>query len=116
MEDLDLKTVGKRFKEIYGADGVASDGRRYGDIPDEEVASLYIRKNGVDKAFATLGLGDPDAAKEAKKQGASLRKEFSRESKALGFKEVQSAYNKVSEATETGAGDLTIVYSYIKSL
>lgn len=51
-----------------------------------------------------------------KKQAATLRKEFNTETKSLGFKEIQNSWNKVRNAQETGAGDLTIVYSYIKAL
>src|SRR3990167_2921377 len=60
--------------------------------------------------------GDETTDKETKKQAATLRKEFNSEAKNLGFKEVQSSWQKVSNANKTGAGDLSIVYSFIKAL
>src|SRR3990167_233570 len=60
--------------------------------------------------------GDESTDKETKKQAATLRKEFNSEAKNLGFKEVQSSWQKVSNANKTGAGDLSIVYSFIKAL
>jgi len=53
---------------------------------------------------------------QGKKDAAALRKEFSTETKNLGFQELQNSWNKVQNAGEGGAGDLTIVYSYIKAL
>lgn len=50
------------------------------------------------------------------KEAAQLRKEFSAETKNLGFEEAQKSWNKASSAQKTGAGDLTIIYSYIKAL
>jgi hypothetical protein len=53
---------------------------------------------------------------QGKKDATALRKEFSTETKNLGFQELQNSWNKVQNAGEGGAGDLTIVYSYIKAL
>ena len=54
--------------------------------------------------------------KETKKQAVALRKEFSQETKNLGFEIIRDSWLKVQNAGDTGAGDLTIVYSYIKAL
>lgn len=53
---------------------------------------------------------------QGKKDATNLRKEFSTETKNLGFQELQNSWQKVQSAPTTGAGDLTIVYSYIKAL
>lgn len=50
------------------------------------------------------------------KSAASLRKEFSKETKDLGFEEARKSWQKAKSAQKTGAGDLTVIYSYIKAL
>ena len=51
-----------------------------------------------------------------KKESVALRKEFSSETKNLGFETMRDSWQKVQKAGETGSGDLTVVYSYIKAL
>ena len=118
--ELDLNAVGKKVKEIYGVDGIAKDGRSYGQIPDEELGSLYLRKHGVDKAIATLGLENPEEKQKEeeskKKQSASLRSEYRKDPQTKSFLEVQKQWNNMQSAGETGGGDISIMYSYIKML
>lgn len=114
--ELDLEAIGKRFKEVYGADGVAADGRKYFTIPDKEIASMYIRKNGVDKAYATLGLEDPKKVQENAKAAATLRKQLGDEPTTKSFQELKKQWENMQSAGETGAGDISIMYSYIKML
>lgn len=52
----------------------------------------------------------------SKKESVTLRKEFSKESKDLGFQDAQKSWTRASTADKTGAGDLTVIYSYIKAL
>lgn len=52
----------------------------------------------------------------SKPDAAKLRQEFSAETKNLGFESIQQSYEKSKTAQRTGAGDLTIIYSYIKAL
>ena len=102
--------VGKKVKETWPT-GVASDGRKYIDIPDAELGAKFILANG-DKGLQSLGLSTADTSKET----ANLRKEFTSQTKELGFEEFRRSWNKVTGAEKTGAGDLTILYSYIKAL
>lgn len=103
-------TVGKKLKEIY-PDGIAKDGRSYAEISDAEIGSMFILKNG-DKGITSLGLSTTSDNKEA----GALRKEFTQKSKELGFQDMQKSWNKVQNADKNAAGDLTVIYSYIKAL
>jgi hypothetical protein len=51
-----------------------------------------------------------------KKEAAKLRAEYSKETKATGFPEIQKQYKNVQSAGEGGAGDISVMYSYIKIL
>lgn len=46
----------------------------------------------------------------------NLRKEFRDETKDLDFKELRSSYDKINAARETAAGDLSLIFSYMKLL
>jgi hypothetical protein len=114
--ELDLEAIGKRFKEVYGGDGVAADGRKYSSIPDKEIASMYIRKNGVDKAYATLGLEDPKKTQEGAKAAATLRQKLGDETTTKSYQELKKQWDNMQSAGDGGAGDISVMYSYIKML
>ena len=61
-----------------------------------------------DKIYPAAG-GDTKAA-------ATLRQEFSKETKAGGYPELRKQWENMKMAGETGAGDISIMYSYIKML
>ena len=50
------------------------------------------------------------------KDAATLRKEFAKETKDSNFRLAQDAYKRTKEVPNTGAGDLSLIYSYIKAL
>ena len=99
---MDPALIGKKIKELYP---------QYAKVDDALLGQKFMLKHG-DKGLQSLGLSTTDNTKES----ATLRKEFSKETKDLGFKELQSSWDKVSNAEKTGAGDLTVIYSYIKAL
>lgn len=109
--NIDIVAVGKKLKEIYPT-GIASDGRSYLDMPDEELGSKYILKNG-DKGLVALGMekkgGDT-------KEAATLRKELNALQEIKDFKNVQDSWQRASTSPNDGSGDLTLLYSYIKAL
>src|SRR3990167_939318 len=107
---IDIKKVGSRVKQIYPT-GVASDGRRYIDIPDEEIGSKFLLKNG-DKGLQAIGFANAGDTKEA----ATLRKEFNALQEIKDFKNARDSWNRASEVPNDGSGDLTLIYSYIKAL
>jgi hypothetical protein len=76
----------------------------------------YNREYTYQKDIASV---ESDRLKEVankKKTASSLRKEFSKETNSVGFLNAQKSYDTAIKAPKTGAGDLTIIYSYIKSL
>ena len=99
---MDPATIGKKLKQMYP---------QYQSVDDATLGSKYILKHG-DKGLQALGMSTTDSSKDA----ANLRKEFTAQSKELGYRDLQNAWNKVQSAEKTGAGDLTILYSYIKAL
>jgi hypothetical protein len=62
---VDPKLVGQKMKQIWKND-VAKDGRKYADIPDEELGAMFIMKNGTAKLPA-LGISTDDKSGEATK-------------------------------------------------
>lgn len=108
---MDPKIVGKKLKEIYPND-VAKDGRRYSDIPDAEIGAMFVLKHG-DKAYTALGIAKEE---DNGKDTATLRKEFAKESKDSNVKLIQDAYSRIKDVPNTGSGDLSLLYSYIKAL
>ena len=61
---MDPASVGKKIKE-NSPDGVASDGRRYVDIPDAELGTKFLLKHG-DKGLMALGISKEEAEKSGK--------------------------------------------------
>lgn len=59
------KLVGQRMKTIW-KDDIAKDGRKYADIPDEELGAMFIMKNGTTKLPA-LGISANDKSGDAEK-------------------------------------------------
>jgi len=53
---------------------------------------------------------------ESKKQAATLRKEFMTQADTQGFQTIKAAWEKMQGAGQTGGGDISIMYSYIKML
>ena len=101
---MDLKAVGQKVKQIYP---------EYNDISDEQLGLKFITKYGKDEnAMAALGVQGTGDVKEA----ANLRKEFAKETKDSNFKFVQDAYRRTKDVPNTGAGDLSLIYSFIKAL
>src|SRR3990167_10856070 len=107
---IDIKKVGSRVKQIYPT-GVASDSRRYIDIPDEEIGSKFLLKNG-DKGLQAIGLANAGDTKQA----AQLRKEFNALQEIKDFKNARDSWNRARDVPNDGSGDLTLIYSYIKAL
>ncbi len=56
-----------------------------------------------------------NSAEKAKLEG-ELRKEFETRTKELGTREVQSAYQKIKNTTDNGAGDISLIVAYMKML
>lgn len=56
-----------------------------------------------------------NSAEKAKLE-AELRKEFETRTKELGTREVQSAYEKIKNTTDNGAGDISLIVAYMKML
>ena len=101
---MDLTAVGKKVKQIYP---------EYADISDEQLGLKFITKYGKDEnTMAALGVQGTGDSKEA----ANLRKEFAKETKDSNFRLAQDAYKRTQEVPNTGAGDLSLLYSYIKAL
>lgn len=65
MGAVNPQTVGQKMKQVWKT-GIAKDGRRYLDIPDEELGAMYILKNG-DKGLQALGISPDDKSAEADK-------------------------------------------------
>lgn len=75
-----------------------------------------IAKTDPQTALSLTQQGIKPKATGDTKETAALRKEFAQEAQKVGFKEIQNSWNKVQSAGKTGAGDLTVLYSYIKAL
>ena len=110
--NVDIASVGKKVKQIYPT-GIASDGRRYADMSDEEIGSKYLLKNG-DKGLTALGMST-DTQTDTK-ETASLRKEFHNLKEIKDYKNVLDSWNRAKAVPDDGSGDLTLLYSYIKAL
>ena len=106
----DPAIIGAKVKQTW-PNGVANDGRTYSQIPDAEIGSMYLLKNG-DKGLQALGFSTTDSSKAA----AALRKDFTAQSKELGYQNALDSWNRASEVPNDGSGDLTLLYSYIKAL
>jgi len=101
--------VGKKIKQMYP---------EYAKYPDEVVGQKYILKYG-DKGLQSLGMPtatDEEAQKESQKQSVALRKEYRGDPQTKAFLELQKQWNNMVSAGEGGAGDISIMYSYIKML
>jgi len=82
----------------------------------QRVAVQDLLRSGGKNISKIKALSEFVAPQGDKKAAASLRKEFSAETKKIGFPTLQTTWQQVKHAADTGAGDLTIVYSYIKAL
>lgn len=65
---MDPITIGQKVKKTY-LTGVAKDGRAYKDIPDNELGSMYLLKNG-DQGIKALGIDPVKAAQQSKAAAA----------------------------------------------
>jgi len=107
----DLVAIGKKVKELYGTMNSATDGRLISTIPDAEAGSMFILKNGVDK-LAALGINPTGGASAVN----SLGDDYYKETIGTGFTEINKQWTNMETAGTGGAGDISIMYSYIKML
>lgn len=103
---MDLAFLGKKIKELYPS-GISGDGRKYSDIPDQELGQKYIINNGVSKAldlveksdkFGKIANPTPDpkvieAQAQAEDEQASMDLYFSNQ-KAVGPNYIQDLAKK----------------------
>lgn len=106
---MDPAEVGRTLKKAYP---------EYADMTDEQVGIKYLTKYG-DKGLQALGMStktSEESQAQLDKDAATLRKEYNGLEETKAFKEIQKQWNNMQSAGEGGAGDISIMYSYIKML
>lgn len=102
-------------------------GQKYitGRSLEEHAQALQKAKMARDKKAVTSITDDFDREfqyqkeynpTDTSKNAANLRKEFAKETKDSNFRLAQDAYKRTKDVPNTGAGDLSLIYSYIKAL
>jgi hypothetical protein len=94
--------IGAKLKQMYP---------QYAGIDDAILGQKYLLKYG-DKGLQSLGLSTTDVNKDA----TALRKEYDGLVETKSYKELKKQYDNMQSSGETGAGDIGIMYSYIKML
>ena len=78
-------------------------------VAEADIKENYTREFTYQKELADKGV-------TSSKEAVTLRKEFTQQSKDIGFQSAQKSWNNVQNADKSAAGDLTVIYSYIKAL
>lgn len=77
----------------------------------------WLKKQGLDLDWSKLGLEkDKFAQQKGPQQGIELRKEFQNQQVYKDTQQVATMYGKIQSASPTAAGDLSLVYGYMKIL
>lgn len=102
--------AGARLKAALDAQKAAAD-----EAYRRDTLGIQKGKLDLDRQEFAFKKGQADAPKPPPSSD-ELRKEFGNSQTAKDFKTVKTAYQKIQSTSDTGAGDISLVYGYMKLL